>query len=64
VHKKRFTEQWEANQLILKAYVEGINDLKRYEVHPSVKREGKQVLMDFYYDEAQMNKWRDSCIKG
>ncbi len=20
--------------------------------------------MDFYYDEAQMNKWRDSCIKG
>lgn len=20
--------------------------------------------MDFYYDEAQMNKWRDSCKKG
>jgi hypothetical protein len=29
-----------------------------------LKKEGKNVLMDFYYDEAQMNKWRDSCIRG
>jgi archaellum component FlaC len=20
--------------------------------------------MDFYYDESQMNKWRDSCVRG
>lgn len=20
--------------------------------------------MDFYYDEAQMNKWRDSCLRS
>ncbi len=29
-----------------------------------LRRDGKAVLMDFYYDEAQMNKWRDSCVRG
>lgn len=33
-------------------YQEGINELKRYEVHPVLKKEGKIYLMDFYYDEA------------
>lgn len=63
-HKKRFTDQLEVNNAILKAYGEGINELKKYEVHASLKRDGKQTLMDFYYDEAQMNKWRDSCLRS
>jgi len=29
-----------------------------------IRREGKNTLMDFYYEEAQMNKWRDSCVRG
>ena len=35
--------------------------LKKIEVHQILKKDGKQTLMDFYYDETQMNKWRDSC---
>jgi len=52
VHKKRFAEQYDINMGILKHYNEGINDLKKYEVHPMLKKDGKQCLMDFYYDEA------------
>jgi hypothetical protein len=32
--------------------MDGLNDLKKYEVHPGLRKDGKQVLMDFYYDEA------------
>ena len=48
----------------MKAYDEGLGELKRYEVHPGLRRDGKNNLMDFYYDEAQMNKWRDSCLRS
>jgi hypothetical protein len=33
-------------------------------VHPALKKDGKNYLMDYYYDESQMNKWRDSCLRG
>lgn len=62
--KKRFTEQFEANRATMKAYEDGLGELKRYEVHPGLRRDGKNNLMDFYYDEAQMNKWRDSCLRS
>lgn len=62
--KKRFVDQFDANRATLKAYDEGLAELKRYEVHPALKRDGKNNLMDFYYDEAQMNKWRDSCLRS
>ena len=48
----------------MKAYEDGLGELKRYEVHPGLRRDGKNNLMDFYYDEAQMNKWRDSCLRS
>lgn len=35
--------------------------MKKFEVHAVLKKDGKQTLMDFYYDEAAMNRWRDSC---
>ena len=25
-------------------------------------KEGKKYLKDIYYDETQMNKWRDTCV--
>jgi len=37
--------------------------LKKHELHPIFKREGKNFLCDIYYDESQMNKWRDSCVR-
>jgi len=54
----------EANKLTGRAYEDGLAELKRYEVHPAIKKDGKNYLMDFYYDEAQMNKWRDSCSRS
>jgi len=29
-----------------------------------LRKEGKNHLIDIYYDEQQMNKWRDSCIRA
>jgi hypothetical protein len=61
VMKKKLAEQIEANRQTLKHYEESIYALKRIEVHQILKKDGKQTLMEFYYDETQMNKWRDSC---
>ena len=49
---KKFNDQVEANQGILKSYVEGINELKKYELHSALKKDGKSHLIDIYYDEA------------
>lgn len=62
--RKKFQEVYERNKEILKVYSEGISDLKKYELHPVLKKEGKKHLIDIYYDEQQMNKWRDSCIRS
>jgi len=59
--RKKLADQVETNRQTLKQYEESIYALKRIEVHQILKKEGKATLMDFYYDEAQMNKWRDSC---
>jgi hypothetical protein len=64
VLKKRFVDQLEANRQTIRNYEESIAELKRYEVHSAFRKDGKQYLMDFYYDEAQMNKWRDSCKRS
>lgn len=61
---KQFSEVYEANLQVLKMYTEGINQLKKYELHPALKKENKNYLIDIYYDEAQMNKWRDSCVRS
>jgi hypothetical protein len=62
--RKKFAEQYDGNKEILKLYVDGIADLKKYELHPVLRKEGKTHLIDIYYDEAQMNKWKDSCIRS
>jgi len=61
---KKFKELYENNQVTLKQYTEGLADLKKYELHQALKKENKQVLMDIYYNESQMNKWRDSCLRN
>lgn len=32
-------------------------------MHPVLRKEGKKHLIDVYYEESQMNKWRDNCIR-
>lgn len=62
--KQKFNEMSQANKQILVQYVEGISELKQYELHPTLKKDGKKMLIDVYYDEKSMNKWRDSCVKN
>jgi hypothetical protein len=61
IMKRKLSERLELNKQILKNYDEAIMELKRFEVHSVLRKDGKQTLMDFYYDEAAMNRWRDSC---
>lgn len=62
--RKRGGELFEANKEIMRSYSDGVQELKKYELHPALRKENKQCLIDIYYDEQQMNKWRDSCIRG
>jgi hypothetical protein len=52
------------NKTILSLYVDAISQLKVYELHSSLKKEGKTMLIHAYYDEPSMNKWRDSCTRN
>jgi len=47
---------------VLKLYVEGISNLKKIELHPKMQVNGKRYLIDIYYKEEQMNKFKDSLI--
>lgn len=38
--------------------------MKKYELHNVLRKEGKNHLIDIYYDEQQMNKWKDSCVRS
>ena len=49
--ERKFKELLDGNSTILKAYNEGIQNLKKYELHPAFKKEGKSYLSDIYYDE-------------
>jgi len=62
--RKKFNEIFDENKKILKLYQEGLQELKKIDLHPLLKKEGKKHLIDIYYEEKQMNKWRDSCIKA
>ena len=37
--------------------------MKKIELHHAFKKENRNYLSDIYYDESQMNKWRDSCVR-
>jgi hypothetical protein len=62
--RQKGLDTYAQNRQILVQYVEGLEELKKYELHPALQREGKRHLIDVYYDEAQMNKWRDSCVRS
>ncbi|CDW86141.1 UNKNOWN [Stylonychia lemnae] len=62
--RTQFGERYEQNKEILKLYEEGLSDLKKYELHPALRKDGKKMLIDVYFEEAQMNKWRDNCIRS
>ena len=62
--RKKMTSVLTENEEVIKNYAQSIENLKRIEIHSLLKKEGKSTLMDIYYDEAQMNKWRDSCFRA
>lgn len=46
----------------MKLYKEGIDALKRYELHPKLSKDPKQqqFLIDIYYSETSMNNFKVS----
>jgi hypothetical protein len=48
----------------MKLYKEGIDALKRYELHPKLSKDPKkqQFLIDIYYSEASMNNFKVSLV--
>lgn len=62
-----------SNDHILKIYEENITKLKKLELHPCVikflsnyckDKEKIKYLIDIYFNENDMNIWRDNCIKN
>jgi hypothetical protein len=49
---KRFRDLSDSNDQILTSYYEGLQNLKKYELHSVFKKEGKNNLIDIYYDES------------
>ena len=47
---------------VLKLYGEGISNLKKIELHPKMQVDGNRYLIDIYYKEEQMNKFKDSLV--
>lgn len=48
---------------ILALYRDGIGSLKRYELHPSLCKDGKkQHLIDIYYAESSMDNFKKNCV--
>ena len=61
IYERLMEELASAGPEVRKTYDDAILELKKFEVHSVLRKDGKQTLMDFYYDEAAMNRWRDSC---
>ena len=47
---------------ILKNYSEGIGQLKKLRLHPVLVKDGKDHLIDIYYNEESMNNFKNSCV--
>ena len=48
---------------ILGMYKDGIQALKRYELHPNLCKDGKkQHLIDIYYAESSMDNFKKNCV--
>lgn len=48
---------------ILSLYRDGIQSLKRYELHPKLSKEGRQQhLIDIYYAESSMDNFKKNCV--
>lgn len=52
----------ENNDVILKNYKESIEQLKITELHPSMQNEKKKYLIDIFFNETQIEKWKKTCI--
>jgi hypothetical protein len=49
--RKKACEMFDQNKEVLRQYSEGVQELKKYELHPNLKKEKKEYLIDIYYDE-------------
>ena len=66
--QKKGNEIKENNKSIINLYDDSIKKLKTTEIHPEIikmlnkKSSNCKYLMDIYYNEKDMNNWRNNCI--
>jgi len=59
---KRFLTNYEKNNHTLKKFEESLENLKKIELHESLKTDKQKFLLDIYFSPEAMNKWKNSCI--
>lgn len=60
---KKFNVQEEKNNLTLKKFDDSIEKLKKIELHEALKTDKHKVLLDIYYNQESMCKWKNTCIE-
>ena len=47
---------------IISRFTEGMDSIKKYELHPALQNEKQKHLLDVYYDLDSILKWKNNCL--
>lgn len=62
--KKKLDDLIVRNDQIVSVFDTSIEILKKYEIHPIMRDEKQQYLIDIYFPEDKMRSWKDRCEKN
>lgn len=62
--KKKLDDLIIRNDQIVSVFDSSIEILKKYEIHPVMKDDKQQYLIDIYFPEDKMISWKDRCEKN
>ena len=54
----------ETKDLSINLLEKGINELKKTELIKKMQTHNKKFLIDIYYNESNMNNWKETCLKN
>lgn len=52
------------NQSIIQRFSEGMEVIKKYELHPQLQNDRQKYLLDVYYDVESILKWKVNCLES
>ena len=59
---KKFSLQKNINKNTIKKFEESLLILKKIELHPLLQKNGNKNLIDIYFSEEKMEKWKKNCF--